>query len=90
MIYRVEYTARARKDLRKLEKETARRIIRALHDLTEDPYPLVKKLKGTTPGQPVYTYRIGLSYRAILSIHDSVLIVHVLEIEHRRQAYRDF
>jgi mRNA interferase RelE/StbE len=38
----------------------------------------------------VYTFRIGLSYRAILSIHDSVLIVHVLEIEHRRQAYRDF
>ncbi len=90
MKYRLEYTARARKDLHKLDRETAQWIIRALHGLAEDPYPHIKKLKATGTGHPVYTFRIGLSYRAILSVHDMVLIIHVLGIEDRKQAYRDF
>ena len=90
MIYQLQYTDRARKDLKKLDKETARRVIRALHVIRENPYHHVKKLKGARPEHPVYTYRIGLSYRAILSIHDTILIIHVLEIEDRTQSYRDF
>jgi mRNA interferase RelE/StbE len=90
MIYQLQYTDRARKDLRKLNKETARRVIRALHTIREDPYHHIKKLKGARPEHTVYTYRIGLSCRAILSIHDTVLIIHILEIEDRKQAYRDF
>jgi mRNA interferase RelE/StbE len=90
MKYRLEYTARARKDLQKLDRNTTQRIIRALHGLTEDPYAQAKKLKGTPSGHPVYTFRIGLRYRAILSVHDLVLVIHVLEIEDRKQAYRDF
>ena len=90
MIYQIEYTQRARKDLKKLDKETARRVIRALHTIKEDPYHHIKKLKGTRPEHPLYTYRIGLYYRAILSIHDSVLVILVLEIEDRKQSYRDF
>ena len=50
----------------------------------------IKKLKGTNPGHPVYTFRIDYRYRAILSIHDTVLIVQVLKIEERKQVYRDF
>ena len=90
MIYHLEYTQRARKDLKKLDKETARRVIRALRTIKEDPYHHLKKLKGTRPEHPVYTYRIGLYYRAILSIHDNVLVILVLEIEDRKQSYRDF
>jgi mRNA interferase RelE/StbE len=90
MIYQLLYTDRARKDLKKLDTETARRIIRALHTIREDPYHHIKKLKGGRPEHPVYTYRIGLYYRAILSIHDTVLIIHILEIEDRKQSYRDF
>jgi mRNA interferase RelE/StbE len=90
MIYQLQYTDRALKDLKKLDTETARRIIRALHMIREDPYHHIKKLKGARPEHPVYTYRIGLYYRAILSIHDTVLIIHVLEIEDRKQSYRVF
>lgn len=90
MIYQLEYTERARKDLRKLDKETARRVLRALHSIKGDPYQYLKKLKGTRPEHPVYTYRIGLYYRAILSMHDAILIIQVLEIEDRKQSYRDF
>jgi mRNA interferase RelE/StbE len=90
MIYHLEYTERARKDLKKLDKETARRVIRTLHTIKEEPYHHIKKLKGARPQHPVYTYRIGLYYRAILSIHDNVLVILVLEIEDRKQSYRDF
>ncbi len=83
MKYRILYTSRARKDLRTLPETTARRIIRAIHTLWYDPYLRVKKLKGGAPDHPIYTFRIGLYYRAILSIHDEVLVVHVLEIEDR-------
>jgi mRNA-degrading endonuclease RelE of RelBE toxin-antitoxin system len=90
MRYRIEYTSRARKDLHKLDQATAQRIIRALHGLSDHPSSQIKKLKGTNPGHPVSTFRIGTHYRAILSIHDTVLIIQVLEIEDRKQAYRDF
>jgi len=90
MKYRILYTSRARNDLRRFPDTTARRIIRAIHTLGEDPYLHVKKLKGCAPDHPVYTFRIGLYQRAILSIHDEVLVVHDLEIENRTQAYRNF
>jgi mRNA interferase RelE/StbE len=90
MIYQLHYTERARKDLKKLDTETARRVIRSLHTIREDPYHHIKKLKGARQEHPVYTFRIGLYYRAILSIHDTLLIIHVLEIEDRNQSYRDF
>jgi mRNA interferase RelE/StbE len=28
--------------------------------------------------------------RALLSIHDDLLVIHVLEVEHRKHSYRDF
>jgi mRNA interferase RelE/StbE len=90
MKYRMDYTARARRDLKKLDRKNAQRIIRVLNSLTDDPYSQIKKLKGTNPSQPIFTFRIGLFYRAILSIHDDVLVIHVLEIEDRKKAYRDF
>jgi mRNA interferase RelE/StbE len=90
MKYRIQYTSRAQKDLQRLDKNIAQRVIRAIHTLRDNPYYSIKKLKGGAHQHPVYTLRIGLYYRAILSIHDNVLIIHVLEIEDRKQAYRDF
>jgi mRNA interferase RelE/StbE len=90
MKYRILYTSRAQKDLRRFQDTTARRKIRTIHTLGEDPYLHVRKLEGSAPDHPVYTFRIGLYHRAILSIHDEVLIVHVLGTENRKQAYRDF
>lgn len=87
MKYRLEYTARARKDLHRSGQKTAQRIIRALHSLTGDPYSRVKKLQGTS--QPFYSFHIGLAHRAILTIQDAVLVVLILEIEDRKKEDRD-
>ena len=72
------------------DRTIVQRIIRALHGLSDHPYSQIKKLKGTNPGHPIYTFRIGTRYRAILLIHDIVLVIQVLEIEDRKQVYRNF
>ncbi|MFA6333798.1 MAG: type II toxin-antitoxin system RelE/ParE family toxin [Methanoregula sp.] len=88
--YRVKYTHRADRDLEKLPREIARKVVSAIHAIRDDPYLFIKKMKASNPDHPVYSLRIRRDVRALLSIHDTVLIIHVLEIDHRKQAYRDF
>jgi mRNA interferase RelE/StbE len=88
--YRAMYTPRADRDLEKLPLAISRKVIRAIGEIADTPYSSVKKLKGSNPRHPVYSLRIGRGIRVILSIHDNVLIIHVLEIENRNQSYRDF
>ena len=85
----MEYPERARKDLKKLDKEPARWVICALHLIKEDPYHHIKKLKKAHDQHQVYTYRIGFYDRAILSIHGTVPVILVPEIEDRTESSRD-
>jgi len=86
MTYTVTYTNRARRDLKRLPPETARRIIRAVAGLREDPYPQVRKLAGFSR-TPVYRLRVG-EYRVVLTIEDERLLILVLEAGHRSGIYR--
>ncbi len=88
--YEIWYTRRADRDLGKLPLETARQVIRKIHTIREDPYRFIKKIQGSNPGHPVYSLRIRREIRVFLSIHDDVLVIHVLEVEQRKTAYRDF
>ena len=86
-LYRVKYTHRADRGLEKLPKEIARNVVSAIQNIKKDPYQFIKKLKASNP---VYSFRVREDVRALLSIHDDVLIIHVLEIDYQKQAYRDF
>ena len=88
--FRVKYTHRAVRDLEKLPPEIARKVVSTISTIKEDPYRFVKKLKASNPDHPVYSLRVRRDVRALLSIHNEVLIIHVLEIDYRKQAYRDF
>ena len=88
MSYRIEYTSRARKDLKSLPIATAQNIIRSIKELKDDPYSYVKKLKGTERHR-LYTHRTG-DYRAILTIEDDRLLILVLEAGHRSKIYRKY
>jgi mRNA interferase RelE/StbE len=89
-LYRIKYTPRARQDLRKLPLEIAQNAIRAIEEITDAPYLHIKKLKASDPKHPVYSLRVMRDVRALLSIHNDILIIHVLEVEHRKHSYRDF
>jgi len=88
--YQVMYAPRADRDLGRLPPEIARQVIRKIHEISSEPYHHIKKLKASHPQHPVYSVRIRRGVRAFLSIHDDVLIIHVLEVEDRKTAYRDF
>jgi len=89
-LYQVKYTHRADRDLEKLPPEIARKVVSAIQNIKKDPYRFIKKMKASNPNHPVYSLRVRRDVRALLSIHDNVLIIHVLEIDYRKQAYRDF
>jgi mRNA interferase RelE/StbE len=89
-LYRVKYTPRADRDLSKLKPEIAKKVVRAIHTIRESPYKYIKKMKASNPGHPIYSLRIQRDVRALLSIHDDVLVIHVFEVEHRKHSLRDF
>ena len=89
-LYRVKYTPRADRDLSKLKPEIAKKVVSAIHTIRESPYQYIKKMKASNPSHPLYSIRVHRDVRALLSIHDDVLVIHVLEVEHRKHSYRNF
>ena len=87
--YRVEYTDRAKKDLHRLERVDAQRIVRAVRSMKENPREHVEKLKTSAGAVPIYSFHVG-HFRVLLEIVDARLLVLVLEVRHRKTSYRDF
>lgn len=88
MSYKVEYTSKAKKDLKKLAVDIAKNIILSINSTKGDPYSFVKKIKGTKR-HSLYTHRVG-EYRVILDIEDDRLLIMVIEAGHRRKIYRKY
>ena len=87
MKYSVEYTPRAVKELKKLDKQTRALIFgwieKNLVDC-ENPRQHGKSLTANRSGQ--WRYRIG-DYRLIAEIHDEKVVILVLTVGHRREVY---
>lgn len=85
MVYRLELSTRAMRDLKKLPEQVRQRLQPHIESLATDPRPPgVVKLEGTENG---YRIRIG-DYRILYEIHDAVLRVAVVKVGHRRDVYR--
>jgi len=88
VITKIEYTDTARRQLRKLDKSVARRLLDFFDERVatqSDPRSLGKALTG--PLGTLWSYRVG-DYRAICDIQDEAVSVLVLRIGHRREVYR--
>lgn len=90
MTYSVLVTKRAKKSLEQLPKPIAKEIYLELTSLSreDNPTKYVKKLKGNK-NPPFYSLRVG-SYRVILNIEDTVMVIHVIEAGHRKNIYRKY
>ncbi len=87
MQYKVIFTERAKKQLKKLDKHIAALIIGWLEkniQNCENPRLHGKGLVENKSGH--WRYRIG-DYRVICEIQDKEIIVLVLEVGHRREIY---
>jgi mRNA interferase RelE/StbE len=87
-MHSVIYSRAARKDLKSLPEEAARKIFRAVSAIKEDPYSFVKKLKGSAKCS-LYSLSVG-AYRVIMMIEDERMIIFVIEVGHRSNIYRKY
>ena len=85
MPYRIEFSPRADRDFDALPRDVKERVQSRIDALAMTPRPSgVEKLAGEAG---MYRVRSG-TYRIIYEIHDRVLLVVLLKIRHRREAYR--
>ena len=88
MAWEIEYTETARGQLRKLDRQLARRILDFMDACIapqDDPRSTGKALKG--PLGDFWRYRVG-DCRIICDIQDRVLRILVVQVGNRREVYR--
>ena len=84
MTYATEILRPAQKQLSKIQRQEQQRIIESIRSLADNPRPAgCRKLSA----RPAWRIRIG-EYRVIYEINDDRLLVLVITIGHRREAYR--
>jgi mRNA interferase RelE/StbE len=83
VIYRLVYTRRAERDIKKLESKTKDRIGKALLRYSEEPLRFAEKLSDPILGE--YRFRIG-DYRVVFDVEGDEIIV--LRVGHRREIYK--
>jgi len=88
-LFWIKYTESSSKQLRKLDKQTALRVLDYIGErvsVLSDPRSLGKSLKGPKLGD-YWRYRV-VDIRVICNIVDGQMTVLVIEIGNRREVYR--
>jgi len=83
MPWAVEWTARAVRDLARLDRQIARRIVVRLESAAEDPDRYFDRLTGSI----AYKLRIG-EYRLLAELVYSRRLIMVERVGHRSQIYQ--
>ena len=88
MAWAIEVVPAAAKELRKLDRAVAARIIKTLETriaTLDDPRSIGSALVGEHAGY--WRWRIG-DYRVIARIEDERIVILVIRVAHRREVYR--
>jgi len=88
LAWRIEFVPAAAKELKKLGKTEAARIIRTLETriaALDDPRQLGSALSAELGG--LWRWRIG-DYRVVARIEDERITILVVRVAHRREVYR--
>lgn len=87
MAWRIEVDKDVQRLMRKLDKQIAKRIVAKLHEISqlEDPRSMGKGLTENKSG--LWRYRVG-DYRIVVDIEDDVLVILVVDVDHRSRVYR--
>jgi len=83
--YEIRWKSSAERDLRNITRQQIPRIIRAIENLSQNPFPLQsRKLQGSE-----FDYRIRIGdYRVIYQVDTKTKVITIYHIRHRREAYR--
>ena len=89
MTWKIEFDPAAARELAKLDRKQARRILSFLSERIaqlDNPRSMGEPLKGSKLGE-FWKYRVG-DYRVISHIVDKVMRVLLVRIGNRREVYR--
>lgn len=88
MAWKVELSERAQKELGKLDRTEAQRILAFLHERVakRQPRDIGQAMKGTRFSN-LWRYRVG-NYRIMAMLEEERLVVLVVRIGHRKEVYR--
>lgn len=89
MVWRIEVSETAEKQLAKLDKPVAMRIRAFLRErvaVLDDPRAIGSALKGSELGE-FWKYRVG-DWRLICQIKDRQILITVVTLGNRREVYR--
>lgn len=87
-MYKVEFSDRALKSLKQIDKQIARLILAWIEknlEGTENPRSLGKSLSHNKKG--IWRYRVG-NYRILANIEDDKLIILLVDFGHRKDIYK--
>ena len=88
MAWKVEFHPAAAKELGKLDRTAAARIVRTLEEriaILDDPRAIGAALVGEHAGY--WRWRIG-DYRVVARIEDARITILIVRVAHRREVYR--
>ena len=89
MVWAIEFDEAAKKELAKLDRQVAKRLLDFLKQRVislKDPRSVGQALKGSKLGE-FWKYRVG-DFRIIANIEDKKMIILVLRVGNRREIYR--
>lgn len=86
MTYRVELRPAAARELRKLDRTARDRIAKVIALLAEEPRPPAAQMLVGDDTPRLWRVRTG-NYRVIYRIDNDALLVLVVTVRHRREAY---
>ncbi len=89
MVWAIEFDEAAKKELAKLDRQVARRLLDFLKQRVislKDPRSVGQALKGSKLGE-FWKYRVG-DFRIIANIQDQKMIILILRVGNRREIYR--
>jgi mRNA interferase RelE/StbE len=89
LVWRIDLSETAEKQLAKLDRPVAQRIrsfLRERVSVLDDPRSIGDALKGSELGE-FWKYRIG-DWRLICKIRDQQILITVLSLGNRREVYR--
>lgn len=83
--YRVKFAKSVQKELKKVPTKTALRLVKAIDKLSSNP-----RVGNVRPmvGSSTWRLRVG-DYRVIYDIHENELVILVIRVRHRKDAYRN-
>ncbi|ERS43873.1 MULTISPECIES: type II toxin-antitoxin system RelE/ParE family toxin [Corynebacterium] len=86
MAWSIEFTPRAAKSFRKLDKPVQKQISKFLREVAELDDPRVRGKGLVADKSGLWRWRVG-DYRVIVSILDEAVVVNVIDVGHRRNIY---